>query len=212
MRHAERQNLRHHHRRRRLGRLRAGQPAERGQGQAGAAARSRRLGPRSVDQDPARLAAPFAPAQARLDVFRRTRSLDRRPWPGMRARPHHRRLVVDQRHGLCARPSRRLRPLGGGRPHGVVLRACAAVFPAPGILEGRRKLLSRRRRPADDADDAVFRSAGRCLRGVGAGRGLQDHARLQRRPAGRFWRLADDGARRPPLQRSRRLSAPGAGA
>ena len=37
----------YHHRRRRLGRLRAGQPALRRQGQPGAAARSRRLGPRS---------------------------------------------------------------------------------------------------------------------------------------------------------------------
>ena len=78
--------------------------------------------------------------------------------------------------------------------------------------KGGVELLSRRRRPADDADDALLRPAGRRVRRVGACRGLQDHARLQRRPAGRFWRLADDGARRPPLQCGRRLSAAGAGA
>src|SRR5215472_5546333 len=34
----------------------------------------------------------------------------------MRARQGHRRLVLDQRDGLCPRPSRRLRPLGGDGP------------------------------------------------------------------------------------------------
>ena len=90
-------------------------------------------------------------------------------------------------------------------------RTCCRIS-GTGILEGRFELLSRRRRPADDADDAVFRSADRRVCRVRTGRRLQDHARLQRRPAGRFWRLADDGARRPPLQRRRRLSAAGAGA
>ena len=52
----------------------------------------------------------------------------------MRARPRHRRLVVDQRHGLCARPCRRLRPLGGVRAQRLVLCARAALFPPPGIL------------------------------------------------------------------------------
>ena len=59
--------------------------------------------------------------------------------PRMRARQGDRRLVLDQRHGLCARPSRRLRPLGGAGLTALVLCACAAVFPSPGILGGRRR-------------------------------------------------------------------------
>ena len=39
--------------------------------------------------------------------------------------------------------------------HGMVLCPCAALFPPPGILAGRRELLPRRRWPADDADGAI---------------------------------------------------------
>src|SRR6202044_36043 len=103
----------------------------------------RRLGPRSLDQDSAWLASADAQAQARLDVFRRARSIDRREGPGMRARADYRRLIVNQRHGLYAGPPRRLRPLGGLRPYRMVLRARAAIFPASGILGGRHQLLPR---------------------------------------------------------------------
>jgi hypothetical protein len=48
-------------RRRRIGGLRPGQPAQRGPERAGAAARSGRLGPRSVDQHHARLGPDAAP-------------------------------------------------------------------------------------------------------------------------------------------------------
>ena len=161
---ATRAKLRHHHRRRRFRRLHAGKPADRGRGNAGPVARSRRLGSRSVDQNPARLAAAAHQAQARLDVFRGSGGGDRRPRARMRARPDHRRLVLDQRHGLCARPPGRLRPLGGGGFDRLVLRRGASLFPAPGIVEGRRELLSRRRRPADHPDDDFFRPAGRRLR------------------------------------------------
>ena len=47
----------------------------------------------------------------------------------------------------------------------VVLRACAALFPPPGILGRRRQRLSRRRRAVDDAGDALPRPAGRRLSG-----------------------------------------------
>ena len=161
---ARQSKLRHHHRRRRFRRLHIGGAADRGQDHAGAVARGRRLGSRSVDQDPARLAAAPPQPQARLDVFRRARSDDRRPRARMRARPDHRRLVVDQCHGLCARPPRRLRPLGGVGTDRMVLRPRASLFPPPGILERRLELLSRRRRPADHADGALFRPAGRRLR------------------------------------------------
>ena len=66
----------------------------------------------------------------------------------MRARQGDRRLVLDQRHDLFARPPRRLRPLGGERPAVVVLRPRAALFQEAGNLGGRRQRPSRRRRPA----------------------------------------------------------------
>ena len=72
-----------------------------------------------LDPHPARL-GPYVPARhARLDVFHRTRGGDGRRRRRMRARQGDRRLVLDQCDGLCARPSRRLRPLGGeyGLPH-----------------------------------------------------------------------------------------------
>ena len=62
-----------------------------------------------------------------------------RPPDRMRARQGDRRLVLDQRHDLFARPPRRLRPLGGERPAGVVLRPCAALLPQAGDLGGRRR-------------------------------------------------------------------------
>ena len=76
----------------------------------------------------------------------------------MRPRQGDRRLVLDQRDGLCARPSRRLRPLGRSRAAALVLRACPALFPPPGSLGRRRRPLSRRRRPADDALVALPRT------------------------------------------------------
>ena len=69
----------------------------------------------------------------------------------------------DQCHGLRARQPRRLRPLGLLRPADMVLCPRAALFPPPGILEGRRKFLSRRRRTAVDPDLGLCRSAGRSL-------------------------------------------------
>src|SRR6516164_1083759 len=85
-----------------------------------------------------------------------------------------------------------------------------SLFPPPGIVEGRRQLLSRQRWPAGDADDAIFRSAGRGFRRCWACRRIQEHTGLQRRAAGRLRRLADDGEGRSPLQCGGCLSAPGA--
>ena len=79
-----------------------------------------------------------------------------RPRDRMRARQGDRRLVLDQRHGLCARPPRRLRPLGRSRPARLVLRARAALFPPRRRRwEGGAERLSRRRRAADDAARAL---------------------------------------------------------
>ena len=120
-------------------------------GHSGAAPRSRRLGPRPMDQHPARLAAHIAAAYARLDVFRRAGGDDGRPRARMRARQGDRRLVLDQRDGLCPRPQGRLRALGRHRLGHLVLCPCAALLSAPRSLGGRRQLLSRRRRAVDHA-------------------------------------------------------------
>ena len=86
-------------------------------------------------------------------------------------------------------------------------RACAALFPPAGILGRRRQLFPRRRRPAHGAHHALRRPAGRRLRGGRRLRRLSGDRRLQRRAPGGFRPLADDGARRPALQRRGRLSA-----
>ena len=101
-----------HHHRRRLGRLHARGAADRGCGRKRAAARSRRLGPQSVDQAALRLGQGAARPHLQLELRDRAGAGARQPPRRMRARQGDRRLVLDQRDGLCARPSRRLRPLG----------------------------------------------------------------------------------------------------
>ena len=84
--------------------------------------------------------------------FAEARGDDRRARARMRARQRHRRLVVDQCHGLCARPPRRLRPLGGVRADGWSYAHVLPYFRRQESWEGGAELLSRRRRPAGDAD------------------------------------------------------------
>ena len=94
---------------------------------------------------------------------------DRRPRARMRARPRHRRLVVDQRHGLCARPPRRLRPLGGVRTErlGPMLTCCpisAGRNPgraAPATIAAATVRWRPRRRPFRDPLAEAFAEAGR---------------------------------------------------
>ena len=60
-----------------------------------------------------------------------------------------RRVLLDQRHGLRARPRARLRPLGRGWARsGWAYADVAALFPAHGDLARRRQRLARDRRPA----------------------------------------------------------------
>ena len=94
----------------------------------------------------------------------------------------------------------------------MVLRACAALFPPPGVLGRRRERLSRRRRAADDAVDALPRPARRCLSGGcanDAGHPItEDYNGAQQEG---FGRSQHDDPRRAPLQRRGRLSAAGDG-
>ena len=90
--------------------------------------------------------------------------------------------------------------------------ACAALFPPPGILAGRRRAsiaaATGRSRPGSRR---VRRPAGR---GLSRRRAAQPAIRRRPTTTARqqegFGTLADDDPRRPPLQRCRRLSAPGA--
>src|SRR5579871_364822 len=111
--------------------MHAGQPAERRPADAGSAHRSRRLGPRSADQDPARLGAhPRAPV-ARLDVFHRARG--KRQWPPHRMRPRQscRRQLFDQCDGLGRGHS--------GGPQGLAEAGCVGWSYREGLPYFRRQ-------------------------------------------------------------------------
>ena len=65
-------------------------------------------------QMPARALLPDEHGALRLGLRHRAGAASRRPPAGLPARQGDRRLLLDQRHGLCARPCPRLRPLGRG--------------------------------------------------------------------------------------------------
>ena len=65
------------------------------------------------------------------------------------ARAHARRLLGDQRDDLHARPSRRLRPLGGARQSRLVLRRRAALLSQVREQRDVSRRLSRPRRAAE---------------------------------------------------------------
>ena len=163
-----------------------------------------------MDPPAAGLGAAFAAAPPRLDVRERAGGGPRRAAHRVRARQGGWRIIVDQCDGLCSRQPRRLRPLGGRRPDGMVLRACAAVFSAAGALGGRRRRLSRGRRSAGDGNVALRGSALRCLWGCRPRCRPAGDRGLQRRAAGRLRTYADDDRAWPALQRRGRLSLPGA--
>ncbi len=178
---------------------------------ARSAAGGRPLGRRLLAENPARLGQGLQGAAVRLALRHRAGDLRRQAQDGGCARQGDRRFVVDQCDGLCARPSRRFRPLVRERRARLVVQRRAAVFQEAGKLGGRRERISRRLRSADHAPLALHRSAGRCLfRGGRAGR-LSVQSRLQRRGAIRLLAHAGDDPQRPPLQHGGRLSASGAG-
>ena len=112
---AVRELLRLRHRRRRLRRLRAGQPAVRGPGRQRPAARGRRPRQLSLDPHPDRLSVLHQQSAHRLDVPDARRADAQRTLAAVSARPRAGRQLVDQRHDLHARPARGLRRLGAPR-------------------------------------------------------------------------------------------------
>ena len=179
--------------------MRARRTAERGPGRRGAAPRGRRAGhgdraphPRDV---PARLQV-----RPRLGSVRRARAGPRRPAAVPAARARDRRLGLDQRDDLPPRPSRRLRRLGGGRLHRLVVRRGASLLQA---LRGQRARCERvpwRRWTAHGVRQPLHvppdrgPARGRRASGVRAHRGPQ-----RRLPGGRF-PLPADPAERPAVQ------------
>ena len=124
-------HLRLHHRRRRLRRLRAGQPPVGGPAHPRAAARSRRPRLQSADPHPDRARQAARIQDARLGLSVRARSQPQRPPRRGDARQGAGRLVLDQRDGLHPRRSGRLRPLGAeGRARLVLSRTCCPTSSA----------------------------------------------------------------------------------
>ena len=108
--------VRLHHRRRRLGRLRSGQPPLRRPEAARAPARGGRQGQLDLVSHPGRLSLRHRQSARGLDVQDRAGARAQWPQPQLPARQGDRRLLRHQRDDLHARPGRRLRPLAPARP------------------------------------------------------------------------------------------------
>ncbi len=203
--------IRLRHRRRRFGRLRACQPADRGRQSTRAAPRVRRLRPLDLHADALGALHPDGHGEVRLALLHRTGARPRRPPPAHAARQGARRLVVDQRPRLRARQCAGFRTLGGGgRDAAGTMRPCCRTSAVP--------------RRAPKAATITAATPARCTpvtarcanplyarlaRGGPAGR-LSRDGRHQRLPAGRLRAVRHDGrSRRAALQRGQRLSAPG---
>ena len=208
----ERGELRLHHRRRRFGGLRAGEPAvgRPGEPRARAGGRPARLQVGRLHPHAGRTDVPDRQPVLRLEVRVRARAAHERPPHLPRQGQGARRLEQHQRHDLPARQPARLRPLGGRSRHGQLgLRALPAVLQADGDLPGGRRRVPRRRRPARaGARPGRQPAVPRVLPGRAAGR-LPADRRRQRLPAGGLRAVRPQPAPRPPAQCRPRLPAPG---
>ena len=133
--------VRLHHRRRRLGRERAGQPVigRSGHPRPGHRSRASRLSIRRLHPHAGGADLPDRQPLLRLDVRVGTRAVHERPAHLPRARQGPRRLIEHQRPDLPARQPARLRALGGrSRDGDLGLRALPAVLQEDGGLPGGR--------------------------------------------------------------------------
>ena len=168
------ESLRLRHRRRGLGRLRARQPADRGRRRR-ACCCSRPAAGTAIRWIHIPLGWGRILERRLHDwmYFTEPEPDARRPAHRMRARQGDRRLVLDQRHGLCARPSRRLRPLGRGGPAALVLCAVLPYFRRQEGWEGGADAYRGGDGPLATALARYRRSAGRGLpRGRRGGRAI----------------------------------------
>ena len=144
----QRRGIRLHHRRRRLGRLRARQPAERRRQIAGAAAGSRRQATRNL-----MIHVPVGYSQTLKDpkvnwLFRPSRTRATAAACLVAARQGAGRLVLDQRPALHPRPARRLSTAGASSAARLGVGRRAPLFPA-------------RRAPGAPAPTSITPPAGR---------------------------------------------------
>ena len=145
----------------------------------------------------------------RLGLLDRAGAGGKRPVAVHPARQVARRLGLDERDALRPRAPPRLRPLARTGRAGLGLGRRAAVLPALGGQRPRRLGVPRRRRR--DADlRAALAAAARppAARRLRRGRDPADR-RLQRARAGRRVDVPGLPARRPPVERRRRVPAPG---
>ena len=196
--------IRLRHRGGRRGGMRAGQPAHRGSGDAGAAAGGGRLGPQPVRAD----TQGVLPADGRRAHRLALPGHHRAGPPGdLAARTDDRRLDVGERHDL---EPRRGPGLGRPRTAGLGLVGHGPRVPATGGSPARARAAPGHRRPGA----AVHRHRHRpARRGDGGDRRRAGLAPRRRpgRPRRRADRLPDrHHPRRTPGQRRRRVPAPGA--
>ena len=202
--------VRLHRRGRRVGRMRPGSPAHGGPGHACPAHRGRRPRPESEHQDPGGLRQ-AVPHQARLGLLHGARAARRRPVALRAARQEPGRLELDERDALRPRAAARLRPLGGAGRRGLELARRPALLPQVRGRRARRVGVPRRGRAAAGVEPALTARRGRPPpdRRERGGR-HPEKPRLQRTRAGRRGDVPGQPARRPALERRRRLPAPGA--
>ena len=195
----------------RFGRMRAGQPAERGRRACRLPAGGRSARPLSVDTHPHRLRQDHVPQGSELGLLHRPRSQHAGPPHLLAARPHAGRLQRHQRPDLHPRPARRLRRLGRRRQSRLALGRLPALLPPAGGQRPGRERHARRGRPVERHLDQDAASAGR---GHDRGRrrpGRAARARLQHRRTGRRGLLPAHHAPRPALLHRRGLPASGRG-
>ena len=179
---------------------------------ARAAAGGGRQGQLSLDPHPRRLPLPDGQPARRLGLQDRRRARPQRPQPRLSARPRARRLLVDQRHDLHARPGARLRPVAAdGQPRLGLGGRAALLQEAPGPVgagaRGLRRPACPRRRMAHRACPHPLGDPGRVPRGGGRGRHPQGRGLQPRRQRGLrlFPRQPED---RHPLEHLQGLPAP----
>ena len=106
-----------------------GEPADRGRQDQRARAGVRRLRPFDLHPDAGGAVDPAQHESLQLGLLERAGAAAQQPPHLLPARQGARRLLLDQRPRLCARPRARFRPLGGRGRARLVLRKRAALFP-----------------------------------------------------------------------------------
>jgi hypothetical protein len=146
-------------------------PAVRGRQEQRHRHRGRRVGFRAVHPDAGSACLADEHEALQLGLPLGARAEPQQPAHHRTARQGDRRIVVDQRHGLRARPCGGLQPLGGARRQWLGLCRRAALFQADGTQPWRRRGMARHRRAAARAARRHDESAvPRLHRGRKAGR------------------------------------------